>query len=576
MSDALEPDCRVLNTDATDRATSVIRSLKIGRDPVFRGRSKVLDVADALLPRPDEVRSKGAARGLFVIYSKGSLDKLGSRRLLREIACRFIRAGHVPLLLGPFSSVGPTTFSQLVGELLRAIGLARTIINLVPHWPELLGPAPANVTYKSIDDAIEGFTLTPDPNPWDVRRRLALEFESLVKGYIAFGAPFGRHTHVAVLGDAAHEWGAGLESLLDMVTDAGLGIPGDGGESRLVPLLITALFDVGKGIHLAEREGELTNVGNFRQLEMFEETEAIAAYKLDSSAAPEGWWRIHREGRPIRAVGCNPAQEVRERPLSRLSREDALPDGGKLHARRRGSTAQDRRRRRCRHPGDERRRPMTIPRRESDDEIIARLKTEASTRQPMLPLEPATMTELALLPEFTTELLAETGIAQKISGDASTVLADGAFFDSRPTLPAEDGSLQPIYWVRRYARATIGAQVRLQLDLSGLRSLLAQLRGRIMKAQYNATSGSACGSRSSTSCFVTPQAMRSLTRSPGQPQIARPARRGHGVPGRRPGGLAALGRRPHQDARRREGPAGRSGPGPCHLPESVHHRELDR
>jgi len=125
---------------------------------------------------------------------------------------------------------------------------------------------------------IKKFKEATDPDPRDVKIGLAPEFEKLVEGYAAFGAPFGPHTHVAVLGDAAHDWGTGLKPLLDMITVAGLGSTGSGGQSQLVPLLITALFDVGQGIHLAERQGELSNVGNFRQLEMFEETEAIAAY----------------------------------------------------------------------------------------------------------------------------------------------------------------------------------------------------------------------------------------------------------------------------------------------------------
>ena len=278
MSDQLEPGSRILSIEATSRARTVIANLRIGRNPVFCGRSNVLDVADALLPRPDEARSDGAARGLFVIHSKGSFDKLGSRRLMREIACRFVRAGHVPLLLGPFSSAGPTTFAQLVGELLRTIGITRDAAGLPLRWPELLGPPPAQVTYRIMDDAIKEFKKTADPDPRDVRTELAPEFESLVKGYTAVGAPFGPHTHAAVLGDAAQDWGTGLERLLKMVSEAGLGISENGAQSQLVPLLITVLFDVGQGIHLAERQGELTNVGNFRQLEMFEETEAIAAY----------------------------------------------------------------------------------------------------------------------------------------------------------------------------------------------------------------------------------------------------------------------------------------------------------
>jgi len=278
MSDQLEPGSRILSTEARVRAATVVQNLRIGRSPVFCGRSKVLDVADALLPRPGEVRSDGAARGLFVIHSRGSLDKLGSRRLMREIACRFVRAGHVPLLLGPFSPTGPTTFAQLLGELLQTLVIARDAIGLPLRWPGLLGPAPGPATYGAMEEAIKKLKEAADPDPRDVRRELAPEFESLVQGYAASGPPFGPHTHAAVLGDAAHDWGTGLRPLLDMVTDAGLGLSGNEGQSRLVPLLITALFDSGQGIHLYERQGELTNVGNFRALEMLEETEAIAAY----------------------------------------------------------------------------------------------------------------------------------------------------------------------------------------------------------------------------------------------------------------------------------------------------------
>ena len=135
---------------------------------------------------------------------------------------------------------------------------------------------------------------------------------------------------------------------------------------------------------------------------------------------------------------------------------------------------------------------MTIPadaHRESDDEIIARLRAEDPALRRKLPLEPGTMTELALLPEFTPGLLAETGIAKKIPGAADAVLADEAVFDSRPALAADDGSLQSIYWVRRDARVAIGSQVRLKLGLKGPRDLLAGLRRRIGNARDERDAG---------------------------------------------------------------------------------------
>jgi hypothetical protein len=204
------------------------------------------------------------------------------------------------MLLGPFSPTGPTTFAQLAGELLRAIGIARDAIGLPLRWPGLLGPAPTPTTYRALEEAIKELKEAADPDPRDVRRELAPEFESLVQGYAAAGAPFGPHTHAAVLGDSAHDWGTGLRPLLDMVTDAGLGLSGNGGQSRLVPLLITALFDAGQGIHLYERQGELTNVGNFRALEMLEETEAIAAYNWTLLQTWQSGAYIAKEGQADR------------------------------------------------------------------------------------------------------------------------------------------------------------------------------------------------------------------------------------------------------------------------------------
>jgi hypothetical protein len=123
--------------------------------------------------------------------------------------------------------------------------------------------------------------------------------------------------------------------------------------------------------------------------------------------------------------------------------------------------------------------------RESDDAIIAKLMAQAQgpALPRSLPLDRDTMTQLALLPEFTPELLAETGIDEKIPGRATDVLADAAFFDSRPALPADDGSPRSVYWVRRDARLTIGSQVRSQLGLKRLRGLLSELRERVGTAR---------------------------------------------------------------------------------------------
>lgn len=118
---------------------------------------------------------------------------------------------------------------------------------------------------------------------------------------------------------------------------------------------------------------------------------------------------------------------------------------------------------------------------EGDDAIIAKLmaQAQAPALPRALPLDLDTMTKLALLPEFTPEFLTDTGITTEISG---TVLADKVF-DSRPALPADDGSLRSVYWVRRDARLTIGSQVRSQLGLKKLGELLSGLRDRVENAR---------------------------------------------------------------------------------------------
>lgn len=218
---------------------------------------------------------------------------------------------------------------------------------------------------------------------------------------------------------------------------------------------------------------------------------------------------------------------------------------------------------------------MSIPPddyRESDDAIVAKLRSPAPAPERRLPLDHDTMTQLALLPEFTPELLAQTGIAEQVPG---TVLADGAFFDSRPALPADDGSRRSIYWVRRDARLTIGSQVRSQLGLKGLRDLLSGLRNRVGDARVFDL-GLDAWAEVVDLLILDPEGKEVLDKVAGTAahrasQLVEVIAFLADVMG-----LAALGRRPGQDAGRREGPAGRGGPGPGNLPEAAWPRELDR
>ena len=274
LSDTVEPD-NVLDISAAAMASAMTKQLHLPRPPPFVGRDSILQTADEML-NPNVA---DAARIPFLaITNPDNLLGLGGTTLLREIACRMIRAGHVPILMAiEPGSTSPTTFAQLVADLFRTIGGVRKAFQLPLRWPSLLGPAPAAFDRDAIKVALAAYRAGPDRDPDDVRDLLVVEIEQLLIEVRTQPPPFGPHSGVAVLGDEVQQWGA-LETLLGMVGLGGLGSWAPQKSGLPIPLVVTAVMS-GFGDSLKETIARLqaTN-GKFEELGVFTPDEAIAAY----------------------------------------------------------------------------------------------------------------------------------------------------------------------------------------------------------------------------------------------------------------------------------------------------------
>jgi hypothetical protein len=111
-----------------------------------------------------------------------------------------------------------------------------------------------------------------------------------------------------------------------------------------------------------------------------------------------------------------------------------------------------------------------------DAAILERMLAAQSAAVRRLPVATHTMTELALLPEFTPRLLADAGLIEQVG--SIDVLADHALFESKRKV-AGSPSPEQVLWVRADVRAEVGSRIRAEQGLDGPRQLLRELRGRL-------------------------------------------------------------------------------------------------
>lgn len=269
LSSAVRPDFRPLDPTAVDRLNRIAGSLRLRMPPVFIGYHEILATIDDLFSDQLERRT-----GFLAIGRDGTLDRLGSTRLLQEAAFRLLRLGHVPLLLAHHSEAGfgdispgpPRSLRAFLAELLQQAVEVTNLFGLPPPPLSSLAPEPrlagtsavtgsgpaglaaraayARAAYagalQALSDFAEGSAELGEPSI--VRLRLADDLDALAGVMAGAGEPFGPHTRTVVLADRVHNWTDALGQLLRMIKSDGLGRP-----ERSTPVVVTAALNEGEG-----------------------------------------------------------------------------------------------------------------------------------------------------------------------------------------------------------------------------------------------------------------------------------------------------------------------------------------
>ncbi|GAA2333640.1 CHAT domain-containing protein [Dactylosporangium salmoneum] len=243
----VEPGARLIDPEQAHRLGDIARELELLMQPVFIGRNAFLSQIDAAFP-PE--RRPGT--GLVIVGRDGPIASLGGTRLLREIGHRLLRRGHLPILLGPFSQMAPTTLLQVICQITTKMAQFAEQTEVRLPASRLLGlrgttdwPMPA------AEDEIEAYYTASyelsqrDPSavvPDRTRSRLRSDLYALALAAADAGPPFGAHTTPVLLLDELHRWEGVVRQLLGLVRPSGLGT------ARLpIPVIATASLSAGDG-----------------------------------------------------------------------------------------------------------------------------------------------------------------------------------------------------------------------------------------------------------------------------------------------------------------------------------------
>jgi hypothetical protein len=277
LSSSVQPDFCPLDPTSGRRLVGIADSLKLRKKPVFIGRQPILRTVDDLFSEDPDRRT-----GFLAIGREGTLEKLGSTRLLEEIGFRLLRTGHVPLLLANYSEVGfgevkagpPRTLRGVLAEVLQqAVRVTRTF-NLPPPRLRTLGVDPS----FDADDAVAGSNMA-GLAPAEASQRalksirnfamgtgelddvslveypLGADLAELADIMAGAGEPFGKGTRAVLLADRVHEWTGAVGPLLQLIGHDGLGRPG-----KPAPVIVTCSLTGGEGQKLKSYRDD--NIGS--------------------------------------------------------------------------------------------------------------------------------------------------------------------------------------------------------------------------------------------------------------------------------------------------------------------------
>ncbi len=276
LSSSVQPDFCPLDPASARHLVAMADSLKLRKRPVFIGRQPILRTVEDLFSEDPDRRT-----GFLAIGREGTLEKLGSTRLLEEIGFRLLRAGHVPLLLANYSEVGfgevkagpPRTLRGVLAEILQqAVRVSRTFGVPPPRLRTLgvdqafdsdgavtganAGLPPAEASQRALK-AIRDFAMsTADLDDVSlVEYPLGADLAELADIMAGAGEPFGPRTRAVLLADRVHEWSGAVGPLLQLIGNDGLGRP-----DKPAPVIVTCSLTGGEGQKLKSYRDD--NVGS--------------------------------------------------------------------------------------------------------------------------------------------------------------------------------------------------------------------------------------------------------------------------------------------------------------------------
>ena len=123
LAEYLSGDTRLVDTTAIAAARERIQLLGFDEEPVFCGRGEFITAMDRLLEGRDPLN-------VLVAYTRDPDMSYGGMRLLRELSARAVRAGRLPVLLGPFDGDPPVTRTRFAEEFADKLAEIRVLFRL--------------------------------------------------------------------------------------------------------------------------------------------------------------------------------------------------------------------------------------------------------------------------------------------------------------------------------------------------------------------------------------------------------------------------------------------------------------
>ncbi len=198
LAEHLPGDTRLVDTTAIDTARERIQLLGFDEDPVFCGRGEFVAAMDRLLDGRDPLN-------VLVAHTRDPDQSYGGTRLLRELSARAVRAGRLPVLLGPFDGDPPVT---------RA-GFAEALADKIAGMRDLFG-LPASPSHAEA-------AAVPGAKRLDLVRAIRADLDALVQD-LPDGDPVkaSKQPQVVLLCHRVDQWLEALEDLIGMLGPRGL------------------------------------------------------------------------------------------------------------------------------------------------------------------------------------------------------------------------------------------------------------------------------------------------------------------------------------------------------------------